>query len=358
VPTTTPRTPSPMQALLGDGNVPVAARGPMQPVERPTGPAAAILGQSREAVAAAQPSTERRLRPGVQQVGNLLVDPSRSLAGMRMRQAAEAERAEAERARQERLEAVEPLLVGLPENERRRVLAQSVYGVGIPQTQEEQLAELEAQLELRDRFDARSDNRTLNNNRALRAMTGDTGAPGGQGLSVSRATNSAEGIAASFAYDMLNNPGYPNNITNQSGQKLQPLVYVRANLREWARREGVALTEGEIQAIAADQLRKQEDQYREMGYVDPAVNRREAGRQRRGQTPGRGTPQPARTPTSTRGQRNGRVPARGDGANAVDPAVVQEGARRIRSGTTPEQLRAAGFSDREIGAMTEAARRR
>jgi hypothetical protein len=364
----------PMAALLGGASIPVAA-GPVNTNDpaRFGGPASAIFGGARESIAAAQPATDRRLREGVVKAGGMYMDPQQSLAYRRAQTTAEAERARENAERQERMQTVQGLVAGLPEDEQARAIAQAIYGVNLPRSRADELAELTEELEIRDRFDARNDERQFRQSTALRAMGGERETPA---LSHSRTSTAAEGIASGLVFDMLNNPGYPDSIRNQSGQTLQPLVYVRANLRDWARREGIQLTEGEIQAIAMEQLRKGEDQYREMGYIDPKANTRESGRRRRGGgAAGGGARTHATTPApAVRGGRRGgstsRVPPRGDGAtqqvpdggrpttSPIDPALVSAVAERIRRGATPEQLRNAGLSAAEIQAAQREAGRR
>ncbi len=364
----------PMAALLGGASTPVAA-GPVNTNEPAQfgGPASAIFGNARESIAAAQPATGRRLREGVVKVGGMYMDPRRSLAQARTQAAAEAERARENAERQERMQTVQGLVAGLPEDEQTRAIAQAIYGVNLPRSRADELAELTDELEIRDRFDARNDERQFRQSTALRAMGG--GERETPALSHSRTSTAAEGIASGLVFDMLNNPGYPDSIRNQSGQTLQPLVYVRANLRDWARREGIQLTEGEIQAIAMEQLRKGEDQYREMGYIDSKANTRESRSRRRGGGAGSGARTQATTPApaSRSGRRGGsasRVPPRGDGATQqvpdggrpttipIDPALVTAVAERIRRGATPEQLRNAGMSNAEIQAAQREAGRR
>lgn len=348
VPTVSMAPPSPLGSLLRGAEPVPGAQGPVSRNE-PLGVASSVLSGAREAMADAQTHTERRLRPGVVKAGGLLIDPRRGLGFQRQEAAAEAERQREQRERAERLALVEGLTGTLPQNERNRVIAQSVYGVGIPQSREEVLDDLEAELTLRDRFAAREDNRQFSQEQVLRSISaGGGGRNEAASLPHSRTSDSAEGIAASLAYEIVTYEdtfGVPPR--DSAGRPTDPLVYVRGRLREWARNEGVDLTEGEIQRIAADQLSRMEDQQRQRVRDRRPSQRSAAGRS--GRAPA--TQGPGPTPGTQRVPNAGRqvtIP--------IDPQLVQGLAQRIRNGATPQQLRDSGFSEAEIQAGQQAAR--
>jgi hypothetical protein len=254
-----------LSAITGGQPAPApVARGPMS-VNQPQGVASSALASARDAVAAAQPRMERRLRPGVQRAGNLLVDPTRSLAWGRA-EAAQRERTE----RAERLGLVQGLTGHLPEPERNRVIAQAVYGVGIPESRDEEMEALEEQLALRDRYDARADQRTA----SLRASSAPSPAE-----SRSERNATLASIAAAEAWDAVAVDAGPEAVGD-----------VAARIQQGAAALNITVAPHEARALAVMHMDAQAKRRRSISDEDAetASRRRQQGqaaRQRHGRGP-------------------------------------------------------------------------
>lgn len=374
-------------------------------------PLAAIIGNAEEGIAPARTPTVRQMRPGVSRVGGMYVDPRRSLPFQRSAAVAEAEGAREQQDRSSRYQQALTAAIAAGHDQRNatRIATQAAYDVDVPQTREEALADLEAELALRDRFEAQADQRNYQQDVVLRSITANANdRPSPSEVRKERA-DTLKSFALSSAYDAVRDELAP----------AQAVERVAAEIRHSATQNGMTVSSAEARALAVQHLADARKEWDEVSGVTPEERTRQAqelerARRRHGNGPldpdeairrrnvlaragaqrGRavldliaqgendatirqvfpeltpeylararresGTPnpsaparrQPARQPANNGGPRIANPNAR------VDPAVVAEGARRIRAGTNLDELRAYGFTEEEIRAMQEATMRR
>jgi len=348
VPTISQRPTGPLAAITG-GVMPAPA-GPMSTA--PAGTAGTLLGGARGAIENTRPYMEQHLRPGLRRVGNLLVDPTQSRA---FRNAQMVEDARRQRELAEERDRFQQgyraaIAAGHDEAAATRFGTQAALGLNIPPSPRQAAVEQRAKLEIEDEFSRREEGRREARDARERAERRKEEGAGG-GLTVNRARDTAEGIAASFAYEILNWPGDHGGVapTMSNGQPTRPLEYVRGRLREWARTEGIRLTEGEIRSIAQQQLNDLQKQYIDSGVLRPDGSYRPAART------GAGTPQRQnRTQRNTTPQVNGATAGQIPVGDGPLPRRDAQQARTyiIQSGMNMEQsvarLRQLGRSDAEI----------
>lgn len=124
--------------------------------------------------AAAVPTPERVLRPGVRQVGSLFIDPTRSLAYERAIATRRAqEQAETEE-RERRAAAARTALTaaGITGAPLERAVAAAILGREVPETIEERVARVRAEEQAREPFRSADDERTFERSMALVAARG------------------------------------------------------------------------------------------------------------------------------------------------------------------------------------------
>jgi hypothetical protein len=349
VPTVSQRRAGPLAAITG-GAMPAPA-GPMSAA--PTGTAGALLADARGAIENTRPYMEQHLRPGVRRVGNLLVDPTQSRAFRNTQMTEDVRRQREQAEERDRFQQAyrAALAAGHDESAATRYGTQAALGLNIPSTPRQALTEKRAELELTDEFSRREEGRREARDARERAERRREEGTGG-GLTVDRARDTAEGIAASFAYEILNWPGDHGGAapTMSNGQPTRPLDYVRGRLRDWARTEGVRLTEGEIRAIAQEQLNDLQKRYIDSGVLRPDGSYRTEARPSAGASQRPNRTQGNRTTAQANGATAGQIPV-GDGplprrdAQQARTYIMQSGMNMEQS---VARLRQLGRSDAEI----------
>lgn len=285
---------------------------------------------------AAAPATERRLRSGVQQVGGLFIDPTRSLAFQRQRAAVNAEHAQDQADRERKRTEVRAALIASgmdPQNADRRAVA-AAFGVTLPETPEERAERIRAEEEAREPYRVADDNRTFGRAMAIRAAVGDgSGGRGGTPSQRRAERNELRSTAEDSAYRVI---------------RSDPTISEQ-ELADYLRRSDVIgrdLSFNDIQnAIANAQSRYSREQgsgaggqMRERGRVARSQQRQNEYVRNRGKTGGgQASPPPQQGGGAPRG--GGAAPAAGRGGGAAKPAITQ---------AEFQALKGRGFTDQQI----------
>ena len=203
-----------------------------------------------------------KLRDGVTRVGDLYVDPSRSLGFQRQKLVQDQRAAEEQQEIQRRASA---LMAADPTMDEGDAIARAMgLNANSPLTMAEAEAQRRRQLEMEAEFrraeEARSNAEW--DRRARSEFGGVRGARGGltANQALSRQEASAEGFALTAATEAQDYAQKIAEGTLRAGPGWTPLVHVRSKVRAAVRQAGYDLSEGEIQAIAVRALQGVESQ--------------------------------------------------------------------------------------------------